>query len=159
MKVEQLMQRTVQTCHANDSLDHAAQLMWDHDCGCIPVVDDRNRPLGMLTDRDVCMAAYTTGGPLWALRVSSAMSRHPHTCRVGDTISDAEALMRSSRVRRLPVVNADDHVVGILSLNDIAREASRGRGNGHRDVWPEDVGGTLGAICTPHQTRALALRA
>ena len=69
MKVEQVMNRNVKTCRSSDSLDRAAQLMWENDCGCVPIVDDEGRGVGMVTDRDVCMAAYTQGGPLTHLRV------------------------------------------------------------------------------------------
>ena len=63
MHVESLMTRTGVTSGAEDSLASAARRMWDRDCGCLPVVDTHHRVVGMITDRDVCMAAYTTGKP------------------------------------------------------------------------------------------------
>ena len=71
MKVEQIMNREVKTCRPQDSLNRAAQIMWDEPCGAVPVVDDQHRPVGFLTDRDICMAAYTQGKPLEQLRVES----------------------------------------------------------------------------------------
>ena len=79
----------------------------------------------MLTDRDICMAAYTQGRPLGEMQVSSAMSRQLFSCRPEDSLAKAEEIMRTNRIRRLPVIDADRHLVGILSLDDIAREATR----------------------------------
>ena len=61
MKVRDLMSRPVQTCRSNESLNAAAQKMWDEDIGAVAVVDDKNRVVGVVTDRDLCMAAYTQG--------------------------------------------------------------------------------------------------
>src|ERR1019366_2605303 len=61
MKVEQMMNRTAKSCHPEDSLNKAAQLMWDNSCGAVAVVDAHSKPIGFLTDRDICMAAYTRG--------------------------------------------------------------------------------------------------
>jgi len=64
MKVEQIMTRIVHTCSENDTLNRAAQLMWENDCGCVPVIHGGNGSgavVGVVTDRDVCMGAYTQG--------------------------------------------------------------------------------------------------
>lgn len=156
MKVEQLMQRTVQTCRADDTVNRAAQLMWEHDCGCIPVVDDQNHPIGMLTDRDICMAAYTQGKPLPAIHVRTAMARQLRTCRSGDTIGEAESIMRSVQVRRLPVVDSDGALIGILSLSDLVQERMREAGVGRAEVGDQEVSTTLGAICARRGHHELA---
>src|SRR5512144_3062592 len=75
MNVDQLMKRSVRSCQQEDSLDWAAQTMWEADCGCLPVVDGDGRLLAVITDRDICMAAHFQGGPLYALKVKSAMSK------------------------------------------------------------------------------------
>jgi CBS-domain-containing membrane protein len=78
------------------------------------------------------------------------MSRKPIYCHVEDDIAKAEALMRTNQVRRLPVVDLGQHVVGVLSLNDIAREVRREKGAGRRrEVWAESLSATLAAICKP----------
>ena len=123
MKVEDVMTRNVESCGVNQSLSAAARIMWEKDCGCVPVVDPDGRCVGMLTDRDICMAAYTQGQPLWAISVSSAMSHVVHGCLPGDSLSRAELLMRAHQVRRLPVMGFDGQLIGILSLADLAREA------------------------------------
>ena len=89
MTVEQAMTKQVWCCGANDRLNRAAQLMWDHDCGCVPVVDENNLAIGMITDRDVCMAAYTTNLPLSSLRVGDIMARPAIGCGPFDTVDHA----------------------------------------------------------------------
>jgi CBS domain-containing protein len=64
MEVRRMMRHSVRTCHPNDSLNDAAQVMWEDVCGSVPVVDDQLKPVGFLSDRDICMAAYTQGAPL-----------------------------------------------------------------------------------------------
>jgi CBS domain-containing protein len=118
MKVQDIMSMSIVTCSVNDTLESVAQKLWEHDCGCLPVVDRENRPLAMITDRDVCMAAYTTGKPLAALRVASAMSKGLAVCRVQEDLSMAAARMAKRGVRRLPVVDAAGKLVGLVSLND-----------------------------------------
>ncbi len=153
MKIEALMTREVETCRPTDSLSRAAELMWDHDCGCLPVVDESGRVIGMITDRDVCMAAYTRGEPLEGVAVSAAMSKQLFSCRPRDTVRDAESIMKGKRVRRLPVVDADGRLVGLISLNDIAREAERESAGGAKAVGLDEVALTLGAICAPRGPR------
>jgi CBS domain-containing protein len=160
MKVEQVMSRNVKTCVSHDTLNRAAQLMWENDYGCVPVVDDEGRAVGMITDRDVCMAAYTQGGLLSRLQVGSAMARDVRSCRPTDTVTEAESIMRAAQVRRLPVIDAESHVIGLLSLNDIARELARERAtSASPEVGSEEVAETLGAICALREHRELAVAA
>lgn len=151
MKVRDLMSADVKSCNVHDSLNRAAQIMWDNNCGCVPVVDVGRRVIGILTDRDICMAAYTQGTPLGTSAVGSAMATEVHSCQPDDTLAGALKLMRAHRVRRLPVVDDDGLLLGIISLNDIAREAERERAAKlkKRQVKDTDIAQTLGAICTP----------
>ena len=125
MRVEQIMNRDVKTCGPQDSLNKAAQIMWDESCGAVPVVDDQCRPVGFLTDRDICMAAYTQGKPLVELRVEGAMARKLVCCHAEDDLDSAAQLMRQNRTRRLPVTDRAGILVGLLSLDDLACEAAR----------------------------------
>lgn len=125
MKVAQLMCPVVIACRPEDSLDSAASKLWDYDIGCLPVVDGDNRPVGMLTDRDVCMAAYTQDRPLGELEVNIAMARHPISVHSDQDIEEVERAMAEHQVRRIPVVDSDGKPVGVLSLNDLAIEAAR----------------------------------
>jgi len=157
MHIESLMTRDVKTCTADDSLDVAARAMWENDCGCVPVVDADGGVIGMLTDRDICMAAYTQGAALSALQVGPSMATTVYSCKPKDSPATAENLMRTHRIRRLPVIGANGRLVGILSLNDLAREAGRVHsGKSKAAVQARDVSDTLAAICTPRAQDAAA---
>jgi CBS domain-containing protein len=125
--------------------------MWDHDCGCLPVSsgDGVERVVGVITDRDICMSALFQNKPLRELRVADAMAKHVQVCRPGDSLADAEMAMREARIRRLPVVDTDDVLVGIISLADLAQEAARERAATTREITESEVGDTLATICEP----------
>ncbi|HVH47061.1 MAG TPA: CBS domain-containing protein [Labilithrix sp.] len=118
------------------------------DCGCVPVVDDACRPVGMITDRDICMATYTQGKPPFAIPLSSVMGNTVVTCRADDSIATAEELMRRHRIRRLPVVDASGTIVGILSLNDIATHSQLTPARAEDELGGDAIAGTLAAICS-----------
>jgi len=141
MKIAHTMQKKVHSCLPSDTMAKAAGLMWDHDVGCIPVVDGNGHPIGMITDRDICMSAYLGGRSLWTTHVADAMSKKLFTAEADQAIEEAEEIMRQAQVRRLPVVDADGKLTGIVSLADIARALPKGQTNG--------VGRVLGAISAP----------
>jgi CBS domain-containing protein len=116
-----LMTRGVVSVHADDNLALCAQIMWEHRCGAVPVVDHAGRPIAMVTDRDVAMATYLQDRPLSEIVVSSAMSRALHSVYVGQSIWSAEGIMRRHTVRRLPVVDDHRRLIGVVSIDDIAR--------------------------------------
>ena len=153
MRVEELMTKAFQSCRPEDSLEHAAQLMWEHDCGSIPVCapsgDALERAIGMITDRDICMNALFRSKPLRELTVGDAMSKEVRACRPGDSLFQAEKIMRDARVRRLPVLNEQGAPVGVLSLGDLAREAARERPGARHEITEAEVGDTLAAISEP----------
>jgi CBS domain-containing protein len=122
-KARDVMTREVVSCRPADSLNRAAQLMWDGDCGALPVIDHAGKLLGMLTDRDICMAAYTRGRPLTELSVSAAMSTSVFSCRPEDTLRSVMDAMATRQVRRIPVLDEGGLLVGIVSLADVARLA------------------------------------
>ena len=105
MRVQDLMTKNVSCVRSSESLSAAARLMWDCDCGSLPVIDEASRVVGMITDRDICMAAYFQGVPLCSIRVADIMSRDPCTVAAETGLTDAERLMRERQVRRLPVVD------------------------------------------------------
>lgn len=145
MKVQDVMTRDVATCAPETDLSTVARVMWDKDCGIVPVVDSSARVLGLLTDRDVCMAAWSQGRALSELRAADAMSKQVAACAPGDEIENALAILRERQVRRLPVTDARGRLVGLLSLNDAARAASA-----KGELSFQAVASTLAAICQPH---------
>jgi CBS domain-containing protein len=154
MRVDSLMSRKVRTCAPGDSLDHAAQMMWQEDCGCLPVEAGNSRGLaGIITDRDICMSALFQGKPLHELRVESAMARDVLHCRPEDSLAEAERKMTEARIRRLPVITADGTLVGMLSLADLAREAARQQNARRHSISGSEVCSTLAGICSPAADR------
>jgi CBS domain-containing protein len=151
MKVGDVMTRDVQVCHTRDRLDCPARIMWEQDVGCVPVLDRDLRLAGMVTDRDICMAAYTQGLLLAAIPVTVAMAHDVASCRAGDELAAAERTMQQRQVRRLPVVDDAGRVVGILSLNDLARAAAGDRLQPTRLVGTDEVLVTLARIGEPRQ--------
>lgn len=151
MRADQIMTRHVVSCRPDTTLAEAAQLLWEHDCGCLPVCADngRIRVAGVITDRDICMSALFKGKPLYELRVSDAMSRQLQVCHPGDSLTDAEKTMSRAQVRRLPVVDKHGALVGMIALADLARAAARQNTMPKQDVTETEVGDTLAAICQP----------
>jgi CBS domain-containing protein len=158
MTIEPIMSREVHFCRPGDTLDHAASQMWQHDCGCLPVcasgAEGEPRVIGVITDRDVCMAALFKAKPLRELKVADAMSRDICVSKVDDRPEDVELLMREQRIRRVPVTDDGGALVGIVSLADFAR-AALGRAASRKSgaLSERDVGHTLAAICEPGQRR------
>jgi CBS-domain-containing membrane protein len=151
MRVEDLMTQPVHSCGPDDSLERAAQLMWDQDRGCLPVCatdgGGAHRPVGMITDRDMCMAALFQHRALHDMRVKDVMAPRVLACHLGDTLAHAEKVMRGGQVRRLPVLDGAESLVGMLSLADLAHEAARERSKARKSISAAQVGHALAAIC------------
>jgi CBS domain-containing protein len=120
------MTKNVFTCLAHQTLEQAARTMWEADIGCLVVIDDDRRPIGMITDRDIAMAAYTQGVALRDALISSAMSQKVVTARPDARLGELEALMQAEQVRRVPVVEPNGTLIGIVTLGDLARTAQAG---------------------------------
>lgn len=148
MLVSQLMSREPRTCAPEDSLDDAARILWDQDVGVVPVISGA-LTVGMITDRDICMAAYTQGRPLREIPVSTAMSKELHVAHPNDALVVAMRTMRERQVHRLPVVDEEGELQGLLSINDLTLDAAFGG-----DVAAQDVVETLASIGQPRQTGA-----
>ena len=151
MRVRDCMTTDLVTCHPEDSDAHAAQLMWERDCGVLPVVDESDRIVGMVTDRDICMGAYTKGETFSTLRVRDAMASEVHHCSPADTLEDALNVMARFQVRRIPVVDDDQHLVGLLSMNDVTLAIDQLRDRSEKDYLTTAALETLAAICIPRQ--------
>lgn len=150
MHAVDLMTRTVATVRPEDTLATAARGMSEHNCGSVVVVDSKDLPIGILTDRDVCLAAMRTDKPLSQLTIHAHMQTPVHTVRDRDTLSRVEDVMSLHQVRRVPVVDAWSRLIGVLSLDDLAREARRSEDLFAPAASPAAVGRTLAEICRPH---------
>lgn len=150
LEVGDLMTRNVVSVRASEPLSTAAKLLWDYDCGVIPVLEDiGSRVVGMVTDRDICMATWSRNLAPSQILTSEAMSQGLVYCSPTDKIEAAEGIMRSRKVRRLPVLDADGRMVGILSLTDIARVARQpSAARPGFEISPAHVVDTLNMITT-----------
>lgn len=147
MKAEEIMTRNVQSCRPEASLAQVAALMWDYDCGAMPVVDDSNRVMGMITDRDIAIAAATKDRRATDIAVGEVMSGNVYACARDEDVKSVLKTMRRERVRRLPVIGSDGRLVGILSINDIVLRAEEGKGRQVPDISYDDVVSTFKAVC------------
>jgi CBS-domain-containing membrane protein len=123
MTVRDLTNFDVKTCGPDMDLAMAAKIMWDCDCGVVPVVDDERKILGMVTDRDICIAAATRASKASDIRVRDVMSQAIASCSAGDDVQTALSIMKQRRVRRLPVLDDRGRLAGILSINDLVMRA------------------------------------
>jgi len=120
MTVDDLMRRDVQTCRPETDLSTVAMQMQQGDCGVLPVVSSSGEVVGMITDRDICMAAAIKHCDVASIRVSEVISGNVYACSPDAEIHTAFSVMRQKHVRRLPVVTAEEgKLVGILSINDL----------------------------------------
>ncbi|HJU83022.1 MAG TPA: CBS domain-containing protein [Holophagaceae bacterium] len=144
MNVNDLCIRNVASCLPETNLASAAALLWDHDCGVLPVVDSSHRIVGVLTDRDICMALATRNKLASDLCAKDVMSKSVHTIRESDSASQALKVMRQNHIRRLPVTDEKERLAGILSLNDLVLGAKEGKASPNVD----EVMQTMKAICS-----------
>jgi len=119
MLVRDVMTTSPTVCKPTDRLDRVAKLMLDHDCGVIPVCENM-RVVGVITDRDIACRAVASGKTPAAVTVSEAMSKPVFTVREEENVQAAIDTMKDKQVRRLPVVNAEGVVVGIVAPSDLA---------------------------------------
>jgi CBS-domain-containing membrane protein len=159
MKVQDVMTTNVRACRATDTLNQAAQQMWEGDLGCVPVLDEQSQVVGLVTDRDISMAAYTQGRPLFEIPVTSAMAKEVFSVKPKDELGSAHQIMRKYAVRRLPVVEDDGHLVGVLSMNDLVLATNRQRDRKIPELTTSDLADTMAAICQPRPTSATAAKA
>jgi CBS domain-containing protein len=153
MKVQDVMSCEIEICRPDEDLNRVAQLMWERDFGVVPVIDPSGIVVGMITDRDVCMAAYTQGRPLASICVGEVMSRTIHSCAPGTSLEAGLSVMKEGRVHRLPVIDSGGILVGLLSLSDLSRAAAREGRRGDRQL-STDLIETLAVICEPRVRRS-----
>jgi CBS domain-containing protein len=141
MKVRDLMTKDVKSCGPDTNLAAATELMWNADCGVLPVVEN-GRLAGIITDRDISIALGTRNRRASDVKVGEVATRDVQTCAPDADVHSALAIMRRAKVRRLPVTE-DGKLEGILALNDVIEAVDRK----HGDIDYEDVMNTMKAIC------------
>ena len=125
MKCKEIMTKNPICCLPGDTVDQAAQLMKDEDVGPVPVVADQQtkRLLGIVTDRDLAVKVVAEARQIAAVKVEEVMSRNPVTCHANDDLQKAIDAMEEHQVRRIPVVDDDNRIIGIIAQADIATRA------------------------------------
>jgi CBS domain-containing protein len=146
MKVKELMTTDVKHCGPDTNLAAAAKIMWEGDCGALPVTDESRRVIGVITDRDICIAAATRPRTEGEIPVRDVISKALYSCSPGDDVRAALDTMRAHKVRRLPVVDEKGRLTGIVSIHDIALQS---RGNKKAEVPMDAVLDTFITITAP----------
>ena len=150
MKAQDLVHRKARTCFGDTSLAEAAAIMLEHDIGILPVLESMTGKLcGVITDRDVAMGGLTQGLPLENIPVRHCCSRNVHFCRPDEDLGALLLKMRMYGLRRLPVVGLDEHIHGIVTLDDIASAALALEGL-PGELLKKDLAETYGAISRQH---------
>jgi CBS domain-containing protein len=150
MRVEDVMSKNVYFCNPSMNLAEAVDMMWTDDCGALPVVNESGNVVGMITDRDICIALGTRAVNAGALRVGDVFVPRLFSCEPGDDIHKALATMTANKVRRLPVIDSRGTLQGIVSIDDMVLNA---------ETIPKTMGGlccadvlmALKVICQPRQ--------
>lgn len=119
MKVKDLMTKNAGFCCENETLGKAVEIMWQKDCGMVPVLADAGKVIGVVTDRDVSVAATTRNQPPSRIAAKDLIFREIVTCKKDDSIKQILKRMRKHQIKRLPVVNKKGALAGVISINDL----------------------------------------
>jgi len=139
MRVDELMTKDVSFCNPATNAAVAAELMWNRDCGVLPVLEDSGRVIGIVTDRDLFIALGTQNRRAADLPVGEIMRQGPSVCAPGDDLRHALKTMAKEHIHRLLVTDESGALKGILSMDDVVLRTD--------SVFKDDVIRTLKAIC------------
>ena len=146
-------------CDLNESLAEAAKTMWDSDCGVLPVLKDGREVVGLITDRDIVMAMAMRDCNPAAISAEEVITGDVYSVAPEDELQKALEVMQQQQVRRLPVINPEGELAGMLSMNDIVLNAKQKTNAKTPEIGYADVVNTYKAICAhraPVQTQAAA---
>lgn len=163
MYVNEAMTTQLLTCRPDTSLDEIARMMWDGDCGAIPVITDNNTPVGIITDRDIAMAAMLNHQPLWNIQASTIIQGQKLCCcNQQESIESCLRKMEQQEVRRVLVTDDAGSLSGILSMGDALAFTRSVNGSAKKSdkVDVDNVLGMLKKVSAHHQSDApLPMRA
>ncbi|HWP55163.1 MAG TPA: CBS domain-containing protein [Pyrinomonadaceae bacterium] len=146
MKVREVMTPDAKAIWITESLADAAKEMWENDCGALPIIKDGRKVVGMITDRDICMASAMRDRNPSGISVEEVMNTTVYAAEAEEDVEQALQTMREHRIRRLPVLNLEGELQGIVSMNDIVLKA-RVRNGEKPAIDYADVVKTYQAIC------------
>lgn len=127
MKAQDVMTPSVAFCHPWTNLAEAAMMMWNNDCGMIPVVSDQRCVTGVITDRDICMSVATQHRRAEEISVGEVTNGSLCLCHPEDDVATVLKLMSENQVRRLPVTDREGQLVGVISITDLVAAAKTAR--------------------------------
>lgn len=139
MKVRDVMTQPVVCCAAEANVGSAVQLMWEHNCGLLPVIGGDQKLIGVVTDRDICIAMGTRNKVAGDLTVGEIATQKVYTCRPDDEIHEALDTIANNRVRRLLVVDEKGLPQGILSMDDIVTHGDLNKWEGCCELSAEEI--------------------
>lgn len=139
MKVREVMTDELTFCSPNTNLAAVAGLMSDRDRGVVPALDDTGKVVGMITDRDICIAVATKRRLASDISVDEAMSRVVYTCQPDDDLKDALRIMQHCNVMRLPVINDKGTLQGVLSIYNLVLQVGSNTGGRRQSLSAEQV--------------------
>ena len=145
MKVQDIMSQEVKFCGPDTNLAAATEILWQSDCGTLPVLDSDGKLVGVITDRDMCIALGPRNCKASELAVGEVATKPVFTCGPNDDVHSALKTLRQHQIRRMPVIGADAKLAGILCLDEIVLHAQKTEGKAR--VTYEDVVNTMKAIC------------
>jgi CBS domain-containing protein len=148
MRVKDAMAKTPVFCNLETNLSAAVEMLWNHNCGILPVVDAQRQVVGVITDRDIAIALGTRNQLPAEITVAAAATRKVQTCKPTDDIHLAIDTMAEKKVRRLIVVNEQNQLEGILSMDDVVLSAGSKTGE-KPDLSSDDVLRTLKTLYSP----------
>jgi CBS domain-containing protein len=154
MKTRAVMTKTVKYVGPNSDLASAGRVMAENDCGALPIIDEKGRVIGIVTDRDICLALTAKNRLASEIPVTDVMSTKVYSCGPDDDIQTALRTMQNKQVRRLPVLNEDGKLQGILSMDDIVLRASSVRAATPPEVTYGEALNTLQEIYKSRPSRA-----
>ena len=139
MKVNEVMTASAVTCNPQMNVAEAVQLMWERNVGMLPVVDKKGKLIGVVTDRDICIALGTRNRLAGELPIGEIAVFKVYFCKPEEDVHEALQLMSLKQVRRLPVINEEGVPVGILSMDDLVLHSEVGKLRGACDLSSEEV--------------------
>ncbi len=158
MKVQDVMMRTPASCSPETNLGAAVEILWTRNCGMLPVVDARQKVIGVVTDRDLCVALGTRNKLPGKMTVGEVAKGEVYACRAQDDIHVAMQTMAQYKVRRLPVVDRNGMLEGILSMDNVILHTDVGAWGRGSDLSHEDVIRTLQRIYGPSLPQVVEAR-
>ena len=145
MKIRDCMQTKVYWLQPDDTVKDCAELMSNNHIGCVPICDNNKKIVGIVTDRDVILRAIACDKDVNTTDLNEIMSKDVYYCNLNLDVNEAQNLMNKNQIRRLPIVDDDDKIVGIITSGDLIK---------NDNIDNDRVYGTLECICKSNDKNA-----